>query len=188
MDNSVLVLGAGASTNTRKSLWVFTGAAANPWVLTTVVKEDSKGTVTARGEDGVLHVVAAQDALHYANATVAENMVDLLHINEPCILHNLAKRSKPEKKGGALRPYTYIGNVLISVNPLKPVPDPPIESFRKADGTALPHPYSIAETAYRQMLFSRGTKEDPLSQSVVISGESGAGKTEVSKMVLRYIT
>lgn len=47
---------------------------------------------------------------------------------------------------------------------------------------AIPHPFSIANDAYNCLL------EDKISQSIIISGESGAGKTESSKQVLKYLT
>ena len=82
--------------------------------------------------------------------------------------------------------YTRSGRLLLAVNPMARLPDPyPMEAFR---GGALrePHPYAIAETVFLQMSV-RGTAAGPRNQSVVISGESGAGKTESSKIILRYL-
>jgi myosin heavy subunit len=67
-------------------------------------------------------------------------MTALFHIHEPGILHNLRERAKQEK------PYTFIGTVLISVNPLRTVVEPPMDAFinRPLDPEH-PHPYAIAE-------------------------------------------
>lgn len=70
-------------------------------------------------------------------------------------------------------PYTYVANVLVAVNPLTTVPDPNIAAYYNAPITANPpHPYGIAEFAYRQMTLPKVTTRN---QAIVISGESGAG-------------
>lgn len=81
--------------------------------------------------------------------------------------------------------YTYIGPVLVSVNPYKVLDiynKDIIESYRNVNFYELPpHIFAIADAAYRSM---RGENRD---QCVLISGESGAGKTEASKKLLHYI-
>eukprot|EP01130_Rhizamoeba_saxonica_P002404 TRINITY_DN12207_c0_g1_i1.p1 TRINITY_DN12207_c0_g1~~TRINITY_DN12207_c0_g1_i1.p1 ORF type:complete len:1112 (-),score=281.88 TRINITY_DN12207_c0_g1_i1:48-3341(-) len=81
--------------------------------------------------------------------------------------------------------YTYIGNVLISVNPFKMLPiyeDPILFSYINKPRIELPpHVYATAEESYRALV---NEKEN---QCVIISGESGAGKTEAAKKVMHYI-
>ncbi|KAJ2232557.1 class II myosin [Coemansia sp. RSA 485] len=81
--------------------------------------------------------------------------------------------------------YTYIGNVLISVNPFKDLgiyTMPILKSYENKNRMELPpHVYAIAEGAYRNMIAYRE------SQCVIISGESGAGKTEAAKKIMEYI-
>lgn len=78
-----------------------------------------------------------------------------------------------------------MSNVLIAVNPLRKVPDVSIEKYLGTPISAVPpHPYGIAEMAYRQMILPKLINRD---QSIVISGESGAGKTETAKIVLKYL-
>ncbi|CAM9410394.1 unnamed protein product, partial [Sphacelaria rigidula] len=78
------------------------------------------------------------------------------------------------------------GTILLAVNPLKAVPSPSIESFmEKPLDPETPHPYAIAELSYRQMRMGAG--REGTNQSIVVSGESGAGKTETVKIILRYL-
>lgn len=81
--------------------------------------------------------------------------------------------------------YTYIGNVLISVNPYKNLPIYTEEKtklyFKKAFFEAPPHVFAIADNAYRSLVYEHR------EQCILISGESGSGKTEASKKVLEYI-
>jgi hypothetical protein len=82
--------------------------------------------------------------------------------------------------------YTYIGPVLISVNPFKNIPDlysdRLLKDYRgKYPYEMQPHVYALADQIYRQLM------QEGKPQAVVISGESGAGKTEASKKILQYI-
>ncbi|OQR82606.1 myosin-like protein [Achlya hypogyna] len=116
------------------------------------------------------------------NPRVTDDMTALYYIHEPGVLHNLSERSKLDNQ----RPYTFMANVLIAVNPLRPLADPRVSEIVN-NSSCPPHPYAIAEMAYQQMVYN-STREMPTNQSVVISGESGAGKTESSKIVLKHLT
>ncbi|GBP21052.1 Myosin-IB [Eumeta japonica] len=80
---------------------------------------------------------------------------------------------------------TYIGNVLVSVNPYKNLPIYTPEKikqyYKKAFFEATPHIFAIADNAYRSLV------NEHREQCILISGESGSGKTEASKKVLEYI-
>ena len=108
-----------------------------------------------------------------------ENMVKLNDLNEPVILHNLRSRYKKNEI------YTYVGTILIAVNPFKllPIYTPAIQDIYKEKGSkdTPPHIYAVSDLAYNNMLADR------VNQSIVISGESGAGKTETMKLVLQYL-
>src|SRR3989338_1495302 len=108
------------------------------------------------------------------------DMVMLQDVSEPGILDNLEKRLRNEDI------YTYIGPVLISCNPYKNIEGlygpKIIDKYRgKYIYEEMPHVYALAEQAYRRMIYERE------NQSIIISGESGAGKTENSKRIMDYI-
>jgi len=81
--------------------------------------------------------------------------------------------------------YTYISNVLVSCNPYTPLPlytETMIQRYRTHHRHELPpHVFALAEETYRSML------QEEESQCIIISGESGAGKTEASKQIVQYI-
>uniref|UniRef100_A0A8C3GAK7 Unconventional myosin-VI n=1 Tax=Cyclopterus lumpus TaxID=8103 RepID=A0A8C3GAK7_CYCLU len=105
----------------------------------------------------------------------------LMYLNEATLLNNVRVRYNKDHI------YTYVANILIAVNPyydiLKLYGLDAIKSYKgKSLGTLPPHVYAIADKAYRDM------KVLKMSQSIIVSGESGAGKTENTKFVLRYLT
>ncbi|CAF1034350.1 unnamed protein product [Rotaria sordida] len=105
----------------------------------------------------------------------------LMYLNEATLLHNVRRRYKKDLI------YTYVANILIAINPYKELTGLySIDSIKRYNGKSLgimpPHVYAIGDKAYRDM---RSVKQ---SQSIIISGESGAGKTESAKYVLQYLT
>lgn len=108
-----------------------------------------------------------------------EDLTSLSYLNEPAVLHAIKVRYSQ------LNIYTYSGIVLIATNPFQKVDhlysSDIIQTYSgKQRGELEPHLFAIAEDAYRRM------KEDGKNQTIVVSGESGAGKTVSAKFIMRY--
>lgn len=109
-----------------------------------------------------------------------DDMTKLSYLHEPGVLHNLAARYELNEI------YTYTGNILIAINPFQRLPHlydtHMMEQYKGAAfGELSPHVFAVADVAYRQMI------NEGKSNSILVSGESGAGKTETTKMLMRYL-
>ena len=108
-----------------------------------------------------------------------EDNTQLMHLHEPSLLHNIRCRYAKDLI------YTYTGYIMIAVNPYKKLScynEGIMATYRgKSLGVMPPHVYAMADRAYRSM------KVDGTSQSILVSGESGSGKTESCKIVMKYL-
>uniref|UniRef100_A0AAQ4PVC4 Unconventional myosin-VI n=1 Tax=Gasterosteus aculeatus aculeatus TaxID=481459 RepID=A0AAQ4PVC4_GASAC len=128
--------------------------------------------------------LASMSQVFPAEEDVNKHMEDncsLMYLNEATLLNNVRLRYNKDHI------YTYVANILIAVNPYYDIHKlyglDAIKTYQgKSLGTLPPHVYAIADKAYRDM------KVLKMSQSIIVSGESGAGKTENTKFVLRYLT
>ncbi|KAL2472850.1 Myosin-2 [Forsythia ovata] len=115
-----------------------------------------------------------------ANPDILEGVHDLIqlsYLNEPSVLHNLQYRYSQDII------YSKAGPVLIAVNPFKDVhlyENDFVTAYRQKLLDS-PHVYAIADTAYNEMM------TDEVNQSIIISGESGSGKTETAKITMQYL-
>ncbi|KAL0968790.1 hypothetical protein UPYG_G00271910 [Umbra pygmaea] len=111
---------------------------------------------------------------------VGENdLTALSYLHEPAVLHNLKVRFVESKMI-----YTYCGIVLVAINPYESIPIYDHDIIHAYSGQNMgdmdPHIFAVAEEAYKQMA------RDERNQSVIVSGESGAGKTVSAKYAMRY--
>ncbi|XP_068586287.1 unconventional myosin-Va isoform X1 [Cebidichthys violaceus] len=111
---------------------------------------------------------------------VGENdLTALSYLHEPAVLHNLKVRFVDSKLI-----YTYCGIVLVAINPYEPLPIYGTDIINAYSGQNMgdmdPHIFAVAEEAYKQMA------RDERNQSIIVSGESGAGKTVSAKYAMRY--
>ncbi|KAG8372794.1 hypothetical protein BUALT_Bualt12G0104000 [Buddleja alternifolia] len=118
-----------------------------------------------------------------APACGVDDMTKLAYLHEPGVLQNLRSRYDMNEI------YTYTGNILIAVNPFQRLPhlynNDIMEQYKGvALGELGPHPFAIADAAYRQYL---QMINEGISQAILVSGESGAGKTESTKMLMQYL-
>lgn len=126
---------------------------------------------------------APYDAVYPAeeeDSKAVEDNCALMYLNEATLLHNLRKRFMQDDI------YTYTANILLAINPYHSLDiygkDIAKDYVGKSLGVMPPHVYAVADKSYRDM------RNLGLSQGMIVSGESGAGKTETTKHILRYLT
>ncbi|EMP37836.1 Myosin-Ic [Chelonia mydas] len=131
----------------------------------------------AAGSDGIRltmeSALTARDRVGVQDFVLLENFT-----SEAAFIENLRKRFKENLI------YTYIGSVLVSVNPYKDLEIYSKQHMERYRGVSFyevsPHLYAIADNSYRSLRIERK------DQCILISGESGAGKTEATKKILQY--
>ncbi|KAF9302869.1 Myosin type-2 heavy chain 1 [Mortierella antarctica] len=155
------------------------------------VAADGKVTLTFVDDNGKDHVFSSTMAkIQEANNTNlppmrnppllegTEDLTNLSYLNEPAVLSNIKTRYSH------CNIYTYSGIVLIAANPFARVnlyTQDIIQAYSgRKRGELEPHLFAIAEDAYRCMI------RDEKNQTIVVSGESGAGKTVSAKFIMRY--
>uniref|UniRef100_A0A672PBU2 Unconventional myosin-Va-like n=1 Tax=Sinocyclocheilus grahami TaxID=75366 RepID=A0A672PBU2_SINGR len=111
---------------------------------------------------------------------VGENdLTALSYLHEPAVLHNLRVRFTDSKLI-----YTYCGIILVAINPYESLPIYGSDIINAYSGQNMgdmdPHIFAVSEEAYKQMA------RDEKNQSIIVSGESGAGKTVSAKYAMRY--
>ncbi|XP_057894809.1 myosin heavy chain, skeletal muscle, adult-like isoform X7 [Melospiza georgiana] len=158
---------------------VFVVHAKESFVKGTITSRES-GKVTVKTEGGETLTVK-EDQIFSMNPPKydkVEDMAMMTHLHEPAVLYNLKERY------AAWMIYTYSGLFCVTVNPYKwlPVYNPEVVlAYRgKKRQEAPPHIFSISDNAYQFMLTDRE------NQSILITGESGAGKTVNTKRVIQY--
>ena len=146
------------------------------------VVNSSQTQLSLRMKDGSTRDINRSQALFcYRNPSAVESADDFLtlpNLDEPNILHSLRVRYW---QGHV---YSYTGPILIAVNPWRTVDIYNINVLEayKADKAKQPHIFGLAAKAFRALMNTRK------NQCVLISGESGAGKTESTKFVLQVLT
>ncbi|XP_064378587.1 myosin heavy chain, skeletal muscle, adult-like isoform X2 [Dromaius novaehollandiae] len=144
------------------------------------IQSREAGKVTVKTEGGETLTVKDDQvfAMNPPKYDKIEDMAMMTHLHEPAVLYNLKERY------AAWMIYTYSGLFCVTVNPYKwlPVYNPEVVlAYRgKKRQEAPPHIFSISDNAYQFMLTDRE------NQSILITGESGAGKTVNTKRVIQY--
>jgi myosin heavy subunit len=164
--------------------WVFISDPDDMYLPAKVEEAFEQGKPGKVSRDGhVITLTPQETALcirmdEQSNTSVA-NLVELKELNEASILHALRLRFKQDQI------YTVVGTILVSVNPFKLLPlytGEVLEGYKQRGARdSAPHVYGTADNAYKAMV------ADGKNQSCIVSGESGAGKTEATKIFLQYI-
>ncbi|RDY06773.1 Myosin-2, partial [Mucuna pruriens] len=162
----------------KKKLHVWCRQPRGKWELGTIQSTSGEEASVSLSNGNVMKV-ARSDILP-ANPDILEGVEDLIqlsYLNEPSVLHNLHFRYAQDMI------YSKAGPILIAFNPFKDVQiygNDYISDYRQKLNDS-PHVYAMADAAYNEMM------RDEMNQSIIISGESGAGKTETAKIAMQYL-
>jgi myosin-5 len=170
--------GAPVSYVPGTQIWVADDEEA--WIIGEVERVEGD-TISVKTHNGVIKGLLAQDCppvetLDTMNGV--QDMTTLNYLHEPGVLDNLGLRYNLD------RIYTLTGSILIAVNPFRRLPhlydQSVMERYKGVQlGELPPHAFAVADAAYQAMI------NDRRSQSILVSGESGAGKTETTKHIMR---
>ncbi|KAJ1721948.1 class II myosin [Coemansia erecta] len=171
-----------ANVNFTDKKWVWVPHEKEGYIAGYVTKEESDNIV-------VVHLMTGRDITVNLDDTYKVNppkfekvddMADLGYLNEASVVHNLKQRYACNMI------YTYSGLFLVAVNPyydLQIYGPEFVAGYKNKKRTEVtPHIFAIADAAFHDMLHSKE------NQSILITGESGAGKTENTKKVIQYLT
>ncbi|KAL9964836.1 hypothetical protein ACROYT_G028531 [Oculina patagonica] len=149
-----------------------------------LVKMADSGQIQIVDDEGKEHWIQSSLAnklriMHPTSVKGVDDMIQLGDLNEAGILHNLFIRYYNHQI------YTYTGSILVAVNPYQLYPIYDADHVKKYKNRKLgdlpPHIFAVADNAYSHM------KREAHDQCVIISGESGAGKTESTKLILQFL-
>ncbi|KAI6195099.1 Myosin head [Aphelenchoides besseyi] len=163
--------------DSKKNRWVVD--AEDGFVAAEIKSEsgDQVTLVTSKGNEVTVKKEDAQE-MNPPKFTKTEDMANLTFLNEASVLNNLKDRYS------AMMIYTYSGLFCVVINPYKRLPiytESVIKAYMgKRRNEMPPHLFAVADEAYRNMV------QDRENQSMLITGESGAGKTENTKKVISY--
>ncbi|XP_020827978.1 unconventional myosin-Vb [Phascolarctos cinereus] len=158
------------------------------WRSAEIVKDYKEG-------EKILHLKLEDETIHEYPVDLSTNQLPFLrnpdilvgendltalsYLHEPAVLHNLKVRFLESN-----HIYTYCGIVLVAINPYEQLPIYGQDVIYAYSGQNMgdidPHIFAVAEEAYKQMA------RDEKNQSIIVSGESGAGKTVSAKYAMRY--
>eukprot|EP00924_Labyrinthula_sp_SR-Ha-C_P009321 maker-scaffold_2-snap-gene-20.33-mRNA-1 protein AED:0.00 eAED:0.00 QI:73/1/1/1/1/1/2/54/1259 len=181
--------------------WVWVPHPVDMWQAGRVVKRDSDGSTHVALDNGSLMMVPASGVMQGPETGqrkqvvplwslnkndlrfVEDDLVMLDPVNEAFIINNLDRRYRQGKI------YTWVGaskSVLVSINPYQNLPLYGVDMItlhrnKPGDVALEPHVFEVANESYDSMAYQRK------NQSILISGESGAGKTEATKQCLKYL-
>ncbi|KAI5843390.1 P-loop containing nucleoside triphosphate hydrolase protein [Morchella snyderi] len=171
---------AGENSDFSGRRWVWVRDPERAFVKGEVVL-DEDGMLTVRCDDGTERNVHSDnvDKVNPAKFDKADDMAELTHLNEASVVHNLHLRYQADLI------YTYSGLFLVTVNPYCALPiynNDYISLYKnRSREETKPHIFAITDVAFRNML------EEKENQSILVTGESGAGKTENTKKVIQYL-
>ena len=156
-------------------IWIYK---KNNWVSGYIISINEKeNNFNIKDDEGEEYTIS-KDEIELRNKNKADDdlsdLIDLPHLNEPSMLNSLKIRYKSDVI------YTFTGPILIAINPFKPI-DIYGDKYLN-ENIEIPHIYTISNNAYHTIL-DNNSKD----QSILVSGESGAGKTQSTKYLMKYL-
>lgn len=140
-------------------------------------------SVSCEGKDGTAYTIKVTEdkKLRHVQPSSMEALDDMINLHElfdGAILNTLRDRYNQNKI------YTNISSIVIAVNPYKQLPlfTREVQQAYHSKDMEDPHVYILADNAYAQMVTNK------MPQALIVSGESGSGKTETTKIILRYFS
>ncbi|CUM68274.1 uncharacterized protein PRCAT00005996001 [Priceomyces carsonii] len=169
--------------NSKNWVWVPDSMACYLKGYVTDYLNDGKCKVTVINENKEEHRIVENDQIESCNPSKfnkCDDMAALTHLNEPSVVYNMYLRYNDDMI------YTYSGLFLVAINPYKSLPiydQKTLEKYHSQDfDKPPPHIYATAEGTYRNLLSNHK------NQSILVTGESGAGKTENTKKIIQYLS
>ncbi|KAK9761523.1 class II myosin [Basidiobolus ranarum] len=161
--------------------WVWVEDEQEGYIAGYITKQEGDKAEVHLNNDQVRQInVNGTEKMNPPKFDKVEDMADLAYLNEASVVHNLRLRYHSNLI------YTYSGLFLVAVNPYYRLPiysDQIVKSYKNKKKIEMPpHVFAISDAAYYDML------QDKENQSILITGESGAGKTENTKKVIQYLT
>ncbi|RHY51827.1 hypothetical protein DYB38_005640 [Aphanomyces astaci] len=159
-----------------------------------ITYEYARGGVESRQVDVAKVEDGTDDTVKLANSAdmdLVDDLIRLPNLHEPGICHTLNERFKQNDI------YTLTGEILLAVNPFQDLgiySDKLIRTYIRhgmlqalgdEESTVPPHVFGVADTAFRSLTAPLTGR--PQNQSILVSGESGAGKTETTKFIMKYL-
>ena len=146
-----------------------------------IIKGSENDKMIIINKDDQIEIISEDDMLLRNNDSEddCDNLIDLIHLNEASILNSINIRYQKDCI------YTFNNNILLAVNPFKQIPiygNNIISEYLNSDENLLPHPFFISKLACDDLF------KNTNNQSILVSGESGAGKTQTTKFLMNYIT
>jgi len=151
-----------------------------PVTVTSTIKAGNAGEIK-RVEDNSRLKLSGNETkqllvMHRESLNDFEDMVNMQDLNDYSVLHNLRTRYADDNI------YTHVGDILVAINPFKELPlySPNVtEKYIRDARRQPPHVFSVAKRALEGF---------PNSQSCIVSGESGSGKTETTKIFMEFLS